>query len=450
MESTTPEGDRRTRGSTFLDFALLFRAVGIALWPPTRLVMALAGVIATGLLGLALDAVSPASSSPAIVHVNHRWVSEAGLYNQKADAHAVRLAVSDLVAAGGERQTSGVFKQFLFQLRTTEDRCIAGVFGLDPREIIGVGRDLLVLVSWLVAMHSVYAIFFGLGVIAIWGFFGIGISRGVAVAIARNDEPSVAEYADMCKSQWTQAATLPLIPAVVILAAAIALWIFGLIGAIPFAGKLIVGVLFPIVIFGGAVMALSLVLGAAAIPMAPSGIAASGDDAMDALGKAASFVFSRPVKTLFYYFVAFVVGVIAFAALKWLIALSLWCGGSALRMTMDVGGASVAHPTSAPASTAAPGALDALWIPPSPSGATPFYGTFPGFELEGASWASRGLIRLWLVFTWACLAAFAASYFYASAGIAWFLLRRDVDRTDITEVDDENADKDTGAGSAVS
>lgn len=447
MESTPPVSERRPVGSTLFDFTLLFRGVGVALWPPKRLLLALVGVIATGLLGLALDAVWPASASPQVVQVGGGWLSESVLYGNVADAEHVHAAIDEAVAAGNTCHTTGVFEQLLFRVRTVEDRCIAGVFGLDFRELIAAGRDVLMTASWLVSMHSVYAILFGLGCIGIWGFVGVGISRGVALSIARGDEPTIVEYFDACKGMWMQAATAPLIPVLIILMAAIGLWVFGLIGAIPFVGGLFVGLLFPLVILGGAVMAMALVLGTAAIPMTSCGIAASGEDAMDSLGKAVSFVFSRPVKTLLYYLVAFVIGVITFAAIKWLISLSLWCGGNVIGMTMDVGPASV---TTMPANSVDPGRLEAMWTPPSPAGGTPFYGTFPGFDVAGASEAARGLIWFWLVLTWSTLAAFAVSYFFTSAGIAWFLLRRQVDHTDITEVNDEIADKEAETGSAVS
>lgn len=447
MDSTTPPTDRRFGGSTLFDFTLLFRAMGVALWPPTRILLALVGVIASGLLGLALDAVWAEGSSPVEVRMDGHWVSEAALYQATPDASGVRAVIAQEIAVEHPTRIRGVFELVLEQLRLTEDRCIAGVFGLDFRELLRAGRELLTLIAWLISMHSVYAILFGLGLAAIWGFVGIGICRGVSLAIARNDEPTLAEYRDTCKARWGQAALIPLLPILVMLGAAIALWAFGLLGAIPMFGGLIVGVLFPIVIFGGLVIGFAMVLGVAAMPMAPYGIVAAGEDATDAVFNTVSFIVARPVKTFFYYLVAFVVGVIAFAAIKWLISLSLWCGGSVLGMTMNVGPASI---DGAAADVARPGALDAVWTPPNPAGNSAFYGTFPQFELAGSSWASRGMIRLWLMFSWAVLAAFAVSYGFASAGIAWSLLRRDVDGTDITEVIAENADKESGTGSAVS
>ncbi|MCB9852549.1 MAG: hypothetical protein H6819_05600 [Phycisphaerales bacterium] len=447
MDSHSQVTDRRPAGSTFFDFTLLFRAFGIAIWQPARLALALAGVIASVLLGMGLDAAWPASASPVALHVNDHWVTESGLYRQLADSRAVRSTIGEMIVADNRVHASGVFKELLLQVRLTEDRCIAAVFGLNPGALFAAARDAFMAIAWLVSMHAVFAILYGLGLVVIWGFVGIGICRGVALAVARNDEPSLREYRQVCKSQWMQAATIPVLPLMVVLASAIALWIFGLVGAIPFVGSLIVGVLFPIAILGGVIMAMAVILGALALPLAPFGIAAAGSDAGDAIVDSAGFVVKRPVKSLFYYAVAFVVGVIAFAALKWIVALSLWCGGKALGTTMDLGAASFEAKT---ADAAAPGMLEAMWIPPSPAGESPFYGTPTDLTLTGTSWLGRHLIRLWLMFTWAVLAAFAVSYFYASAGIAWFLLRRDVDHTDITEVIAEIADKESGAGSAVS
>ncbi|HPF40908.1 MAG TPA: hypothetical protein P5081_10815 [Phycisphaerae bacterium] len=446
MDSNAKVQARRGVGPTFFDFTLLFRAVGIALWQPTRLLLALGGVIASVLLGLGLDAVWPASASPVAVRVAGHWTTESALYAQLADSQSVRSAMGEAVVAGGETSASGVFRELLLQSRLIEDQCLSGVFGLDPRGLLAAGRAALMTIAWLVSMHAMFAILYGLGLSAIWGFVGVGICRGVALAVARNDEPSLREYRDVCASQWMQGAMIPMLPVLLILATTIGLWLFGLIGAIPVAGKLIVSVAFPIVILGGAIMAIALTLGVAAGPMAPYGVVAGGADAGDAIVGAASFVVERPVKTLFYYAVSFVVGVVAFAALKWLVALSLWFGGGALGMTMDIGAAPADSAGGAPHV----GTLEALWTSPSLSGASAFYGTFPATELGGASWVSRQLIRLWLMLTWGVLAAFAVSYAYAATGISWFLLRREVDHTDITEVVDENADKESGSRSVVS
>lgn len=447
MDSHSQAPDRFPVGTTVFDFTLLFRAVGIALWQPARIALALAGVIATVLLGMGLDAVWPSGSTPVAIHTGGQWVTESALYGQLADAQGVRAVIDDAIADNRRVHESGVFKELLLHVRLTEDRCISAVFGLDPRALFAAGRDALMAIAWLVSMHAVFAILYGLGLAMIWGFVGIGISRGVSLAVARNDEPSIGDYRRACMSQWMQAATIPLLPVMVILSGAIALWVFGLVGAIPVVGNVIVGILFPLVILGGGIMALVMVLGVLAIPMAPFGIAAAGSDAGDAIVDSAGFVVKRPVKTLFYYGVAFVVGVIAFAALKWLVALSLWCGGNALGTTMDLGAASIEAKT---ADATLPGKLESMWIPPSPSGDSPFYGTPTDSALTGTSWLGRGMIRLWLMFAWGVLAAFAVSYFYASAGIAWFLLRRDVDHMDITEVIAEIADKESGSVSAVS
>ncbi len=448
MDSSTSASDRHVGGSTLFDFTLLFRAVGIALWHPTRMLLALVGVMASVLLGFGLDAVWPADASPVSVRMaGDRWVSESELYLVSADVGIVRTRLSEAVAADFETRRVGAFSLLFTRLRVCEDRCIAAVFGLDVPEMLTAARELLLTIAWVVSMHSVFAILFGLGLAAIWGFVGVGIARGVALAVAGNDGPTTREYVDTCRTQWMQAATIPLLPVVVMLAAAIALWLLGLVGAIPGIGALLVGVLFPLVIIGGAIIAFAMIFGAASLPLAPYGIVANGADATDAILNAADFVFRRPVKTLLYYFVAFVVGIVAFAAIKWLVSMSLWCGGGALGMTMNTGDASVAAEA---ADSNAMGDLDAVWIPPSLTGRSPFYGTITPFDLSGASWASRGLIRLWLMFVWALLAAFAVSYFYASAGIAWFLLRREVDLTDITEVVAEIADKESGSSSAVS
>src|SRR5690606_19983322 len=102
------------------------------------------------------------------------------------------------------------------------------------------------------------------------------------------------------------------------------------------------------------------------------------------------------------------------------------------------------------AADGAPDKLNAIWTAPAPSGAVPFYGAFDASRLGGTSWFASGLVRGWLMLVWGLLAAFAVNLVYASAVIAFLLLRRDVDRTDMTEVATEFADKGQGSVDAAS
>jgi len=429
MTSTQSDSPRSTELQSVFDFTLLFRAVPLAA-SPTRLAFALAGVVATVLLGWVLDAAWPASSSAVTVQTGGAWVTEAGLYARQSGAQNVHRAVEAAVELGATKQTQGVFDTLLFELRGVEDQLIAGVLGLRPAQALAALHRVLDTAAWLIAMHPLFAILFGLGAAAIWGFVGLAIARGVALEMATGEGSGPRESLDFARSRFLDGLSICVVPAVLLLVIAIGLWLLGLIGAIPFVGDIAVGIAFPLAVFAGAIMAAIIVLGLAALPMAPYVIAVGDADAVDALSDSASFVWRRPVRTAVYCVFALVVGVVAFALVKWFIALALWCGGSALGATMNIGAPSLADA----AAGAAPGKLDAIWRAPTPSGATPFFGSFDDASLAGASWLARGLFRVWLMLLWALLASFAVCLFYNSAGIAFLLLRRHVDRTDITEI----------------
>lgn len=436
MTPMQPDSGRHTATSNFLDFTMFRRTVSLAL-SPTRLAIALAGVIATVALGNALDRVWPAASSPVVVHIDSGWMTEADIYETHSGSEDVRAAIDAAIAGGTEWRSQGAFETLLFELRVAEDKLIAGVVAIRPGQLLAALAGCMSVVAWLIAMHPLYAIFFGLGLAAIWGFAGVALARNITFTVATGDGLTLRESIEFARSRIADGFFIFLSPAIGLLAIAVVLWLFGLLGAIPYFGELGVAVAFPILIVGGAMMAAIIVLGTAALPMASSAVAVGDSDAIDALTICGSYVWQRPIKFIVYFVVAAILGVVAFALAKWLIALALWCGGSAVGATMNFGSPTLAENAAAQSVSK----LDAIWNAPSPSGSVPFYGTFDQSKLSGTSWLASGIVRAWLMLLWGLLAAFAVCLLHASAGIAFLLLRRDVDRTDITEVAVEFADK---------
>ncbi len=68
------------------------------------------------------------------------------------------------------------------------------------------------------------------------------------------------------------------------------------------------------------------------------------------------------------------------------------------------------------------------------TGDGPFFGTFGDAQLRHVSWFGRVCLKAWIYSLWGLVAAFVVSFFYSASSIIYFLLRREVDLTDIEDV----------------
>ena len=87
--------------------------------------------------------------------------------------------------------------------------------------------------------------------------------------------------------------------------------------------------------------------------------------------------------------------------------------------------------------------LTAMWQAPRPGDGRPFFGEFDGPKLRHASSWSASLIKAWIKLLWGVVAAFAVAFFHVSATIVYFIMRRDVNETDMEDVYLERADPGT-------
>ncbi len=233
---------------------------------------------------------------------------------------------------------------------------------------------------------------------AVWALFGGAISRVAAVQLAADERIGWAAALRFAASKWLSYFAAPLLPLLGVVLVAIPLAVLGLLMRLNF-GVLLAGVLWPLALLGGLVMALLLLGLAFGWPLMWATISTEGTDSFDALSRSYAYVFQRPLRYLFYVLVAAVLGWLGWLLVSTFVAalvgLSSWAAG---------------------------------------------WGAGPRIGLMGAS----GLGRLvdagsWLVGFWTDLVvALAIGYFYgyfwtASSAI-YLLLRRDVDATETDEV----------------
>jgi hypothetical protein len=144
-----------------------------------------------------------------------------------------------------------------------------------------------------------------------WALFGAAITRMAAVQLARGDKIGMTEAVRFAWSRYMAFFCAPLFPLGLIALLTIFLWLYGLFGVLTFfiGDIFIYGLLWPLVILFGLVMAVVLV-GLVGWPLMYATISTEGSDSFDALSRTYSYVYQAPWHYLWYSFLAVAYGAV--------------------------------------------------------------------------------------------------------------------------------------------
>jgi hypothetical protein len=319
----------------------------------------------------------------------------------------------------------------------------AGV-ALKPTESgVGALASLILMargVQWLVLEHALYALVFLLVALAIWAFFGGAICRMAALNFARDERIPLRTAWNFACRKYVGFVTAPLLPVGLIVGAGVFLAIGGLIGSIPYAGGAIAGLFLFLALAAGFVMALVtigfLVGGSLMWPT----IAVEGSDSFDAMSRSYSYIYSRPWKTALYALVVCTYGAICYLFARFFVYLMLRIS----RFFVGLGMTWTSRPgTGTPGSTR----IDSLWPLPTFDELLP---SPPLFAAWHGDTAGQWLVALWVGLTMLLLCAFLVTFYFCGSTIIYYLLRREVDATDLEDVYSEDVDEEEAKhGAAV-
>ncbi len=296
---------------------------------------------------------------------------------------------------------------------------------------------------WLVTERPVFLLVYAVLELAIFALFGVAIARHCAVYIARDESIGFGAALRFAAEKWYECCAAPVIPIVIIVIGAVAMFAGGLIGAIPVIGPIISGALFILAILGGFVLALVLVGYVLGMPLMWPTIAVESSDAFDAVAHAFSYVGQRLWHVLFYFACLLVSGALGFLLVQLLATLTLKFTHAFIGTGYSLFGAVSS------AQTASFSKLEALWFMPAWSelpwlptpGAPPFWGEFGVAPLAWHESVAQFFIATWVFVIVSIVLAYLVSFYFCGATQAYLLLRRDVDATDYHEIyyeDDED------------
>lgn len=282
--------------------------------------------------------------------------------------------------------------------------------------------------SWAVRHHWFYFICFGTLFLLTWSLFGGAIARIAAVHVADEGRKlSLRQGLTFAIGKFLSFLSAPLIPALIILVLGLLIAVGGLLVNIPWVGEILVGALFIVALAAGFVMTLVLLGAAGGFNLMYPTIAVEGTDSFDAISRSFSYVYARPWRMLFYSGISVAYGALCYLFVRIFIFLMLV-------MTWFFVGMLVFRSA---------GDNTALWnvMFPPPDFATLPYNVNHEALGTGSSIASF-LISFWVYLCIAMLGAFAISFYLSINTIIYYLMRKDVDATEMDEVNLEQPEDD--------
>lgn len=295
-------------------------------------------------------------------------------------------------------------------------------------------------VQYLVFEHFLFSVFLLVGALLIWAYFGAAIGRMAALNVARDERISIKEATDFAQRKYLDFIGAPILPIGLIIFIGFCLFIGGAIISIPFIGELIGAVTFPLAILGGFVIALVLLGAIAGGSLMWPTISVEGSDAFDAMSRSYSYVFSRPWRAALYALVLILYGAITYLFLRFFVLLLLKC----TRWFLSAGAGATEH-----TGTGQEGAtkIHAIWSNPTMDDLMP---TVIPFGLGGAEVLAAYIIKLWVFILLLALCGYLVNFWLSGSTVAYYLLRKKVDRTDMEDVylEDEEDDLFEAPGSS--
>jgi hypothetical protein len=280
---------------------------------------------------------------------------------------------------------------------------------------------------WAFGQHPLYFVLLGILFLIVWALFGGAIARIAAVHVARDEKPSMRAALAFSGGKFLSFLFAPVIPIAIIIALGIVVAIGGLLLNIPFIGPILVGLFFFLALAAGAVMTLVAVGTMGGLNLMYPTVAVEGSDSFDAISRSFSYVYAKPWRMLWYTVVAIAYGALTFLFVRLFIFLTL-------KFTQAFVGA---------------------WcFTHAADGQTTWAAMYPGssyfhlpYDLNGLSLSfgerlGAFFVTIWVYLLITLLGAYLVSFYFSSSTIIYYLMRREVDATELDDVYVEQSDDD--------
>jgi len=281
---------------------------------------------------------------------------------------------------------------------------------------------------WAIRYHPIYFTIFFLMFLAVWAIFGGAIARISAVHIARDEKISIRQALRFSTAKFLSFLSAPIIPLIIVALVGLLVSIGGLLTNVPFLGPIVVGGLFFLALIAGFVMTLVILGLAGGFNLMYPTIAVEGSDSFDAISRSFSYLYARPWRLAFYTGVAVLYGGLTYMFIRYfmdlLLMLTHFFGGM-----LVFGSADSTQPL-----------WSSLWKGPVVAGRLAYEPEY--FSLGAGQATGAFLIWVWVHLLAALLGAFAISFYFVANTVIYFLMRKEVDATELDDVYLEQGDED--------
>jgi len=270
-------------------------------------------------------------------------------------------------------------------------------------------------VTWAVRYHLLYFIIFFLIILVVISIAGGAICRISALQFARDEKPGLTEALRFSINKFTSFVTSPLVPLAIIIFIGLFIFLLGLIGNIPRAGELIMGIFMPLALIAGALTAVVSIGTVAGFNLMFPAVAYDGSDCFDAISRAFSYVYAKPWRMGFYTAIAAVYGAICYVFVRFFAFLILWCTHRFLQLGVLGDNRK----------------LTAIW--PGPT----FMNLVDQPDLAAANWSqtvAAVMVYLLLLAVVVLVVSFIISFYFSANTIIYSLMRNRVDNTALDDV----------------
>ena len=389
-----------------LQFPKLFKAFRMAI-QPSKILIALGALAIICAAGRLMDL-----SSMVITQPDGTTELNAYLGEVPGSFERLREANQEL-----SKQT-GVFSTLWHFNKDRFHGALRSLFDLNFTGVAENAYDSCQAVVWAFRYHFVYCIIFFVVKLAVMALAGGAICRISALQFSRDEKPGAGEALQYSWRKFLSFFAAPLVPMAIIAFIGVFVFILGLVGNIPWFGELSIAVFMLLALLAGALITALVIGTVAGFNLMFPAVAYDGSDALDAMSRAFSYVYSRPWRMGLYTATAAVYGAICYVFVR-LFAFLLLVSTYVLLSLGVFGGSEGADK------------LTRIWTKPS---LVSLAGAWPGAPANWSETIAAYVIYAFVLVVVGLVVAFITSFYFSANTIIYALLRNRVDNVTIEEV----------------
>jgi len=390
-------------------FPKIFRTFRMAV-QPSKLIIAFSAVAIICLAGWIMDLSQTVVVTPAA----QGKTTELQIY--MTSPHRVQSFIESHKEQG---ERTGVFSTLWHFSAVRFQGAVNSLFAFNLPAVAANIGEYFKAVGWAMRCHPIYSVIFLVIKLAVLSIAGGSLCRIAALQFARDEKPGLTEALRYSTKKFLSFFTAPLAPVGIIILIGLFIFLLGLIGNIPRAGELIMGICMLPALIVGALIAVILIGTVVGFNLMFPAIAYDGSDCFDAISRSFSYIYSRPWRMGFYTAIAAVYGAICYTFVRFFAFLLLL----ATRLFLQLGvwvenGKGVDK-------------LTAIWPKPE------FMNFFGSSDLAAANWsqsAAAFLIHLFLLLIVALIVSFIISFYFSANTIIYSLMRNRVDNSALEDI----------------